>query len=101
MHIWQVYCKNIVAAGLADKCKIQIVYAIGVARPVSVRLNLRNRRAEVSKLEQAVIDIFDMRPSSIINEFNLRSPLYGNWLHGHPGRTDLLPWENTERWIYY
>ncbi|HHT93689.1 MAG TPA: methionine adenosyltransferase [Clostridiaceae bacterium] len=92
--------KNIVAAGLADKCEIQIAYAIGVARPVSVRIEtFGTERAEVSKLEQAVIDIFDMRPSSIINEFNLRSPLYGKLAaYGHFGRTDLsLPWENTDK----
>lgn len=92
--------KNIVAAGLADKCEIQIAYAIGVARPVSVRIEtFGTERAEVSKLEQAVTDIFDMRPSSIINEFNLRSPLYGKLAaYGHFGRTDLsLPWENTDK----
>ncbi len=92
--------KNIVAAGLAGKCEIQIAYAIGVAKPVSVRVEtFGTEKIDVSRIEKAVLEIFDMRPSAIIREFNLRSPIYGKLAaYGHFGRTDIsLPWENNDK----
>lgn len=91
--------KNIVAAGLAEKAEIQIAYAIGVAKPVSVGINTFGT-AKVSdrELEKAVAKLVDLRPGEIINRFNLRRPIYKDTAaYGHFGREDLsLPWENTD-----
>ena len=92
--------KNIVAAGLADKCEIQLAYAIGVAKPVSISINTfgTNKVAEdiITKL---VNDNFDLRPAGIIKELDLRRPIYAQTAaYGHFGRTDVdLPWEHTDK----
>lgn len=92
--------KNIVAAGLADKCEIQLAYAIGVAHPVSVMVDTfgTNKIAE-EKIEELVAKNFDLRPAGIIKMLNLRRPIYRNTAaYGHFGRTDVdLPWEHTDK----
>ena len=88
--------KNIVAAGLAKRCEIQLAYAIGVANPVSVRVDtFGTETIPVEEIEQKVYDNFDMRPTAIINYFGLRRPIYTQTSnYGHFGRPDLdLPWE--------
>ena len=91
--------KNIVAAGLADKCQVQLAYAIGVARPVSVRVDTFGTGAVSDEaLEAAVDKVFDLRPTAIINRLDLRRPIYRQTAaYGHFGRPDLeLPWEKTD-----
>ena len=92
--------KNIVAAGLADKCEIQLAYAIGVARPVSVMVDTfgTNKVAE-EKIEELVGKHFDLRPAGIIKMLDLRRPIYRQTAaYGHFGRTDVdLPWEHTDK----
>jgi len=91
--------KNIVAAGLAEKCEVQIAYAIGVAKPVSVMVDTFGT-AVVSEAEiQALIDKYvDLRPAAIINKFDLRRPIYKELsAYGHMGREDLnVPWEQLD-----
>ena len=92
--------KNIVAAGLADKCEIQLAYAIGVARPVSVMVDtFGTGKIADDKIVEAVNNVFDLRPSAIIDALNLRRPIYRQTAaYGHMGRTDIdLPWENTDK----
>ena len=92
--------KNIVAAGLADHCEVQLAYAIGVARPVSVYVNTKGTgKVADSKLSDAVNATFDLRPAGIINFFDLRRPIYKQTAaYGHFGRTDIdLPWEKTDK----
>ena len=88
--------KNIVAAGLAERCQIQLAYAIGVAQPVSVRVDTfgTGTLSDV-ELEERVNKVFDLRPTAIINRLDLRRPIYRQTAaYGHFGRTDLnLPWE--------
>ena len=91
--------KNVVAAGLADKCQVQLAYAIGVARPVSVRVDtFGTGKVSDEALEAAVDKVFDLRPTAIINRLNLRRPLYRQTAsYGHFGRPDLdLPWEKLD-----
>ena len=91
--------KNIVAAGLADKCQVQLAYAIGVARPVSVRVDtFGTGTVSDEALEAAVDKVFDLRPTAIINRLDLRRPIYRQTAaYGHFGRLDLdLPWEKTD-----
>ena len=92
--------KNIVAAGLAKKAEVQLAYAIGVAQPVSVRIDTfgTNTVAE-GRLEAAVRRIFDLRPAGIINMLDLKRPIYKQTAaYGHMGRTDIdLPWERTDK----
>ncbi len=91
--------KNVVAAGLADKCQVQLAYAIGVARPVSVRVDtFGTGKAPDEALEAAVDKVFDLRPTAIINQLNLRRPIYRQTAaYGHFGRPDLdLPWEKLD-----
>ena len=91
--------KNIVAAGLADKCQVQLAYAIGVARPVSVRVDTFGTGTVADDaLENAVDKVFDLRPTAIINRLNLRRPIYRQIAaYGHFGRPELdLPWEKTD-----
>ncbi len=91
--------KNIVAAGLADKCQVQLAYAIGVARPVSVRVDtFGTGTVSDEALEGAVDKVFDLRPTAIINRLNLRRPIYRQTAaYGHFGRLDLdLPWEKLD-----
>ena len=92
--------KNVVAAGLARRCQVQLAYAIGVARPVSVRVDTFGTGAvDDGKLEQAVERVFDLRPAAIIRDLDLRRPIYRQLAaYGHFGRDDLdLPWERTDR----
>lgn len=91
--------KNVVAAGLARECEIQISYVIGVARPVSVAVDTKGTAAVPEELlEQAVSKAFDFRPAAIIERFQLRRPLYLQVAtYGHFGRDDLdLPWERLD-----
>ncbi|MBQ3547322.1 MAG: methionine adenosyltransferase [Clostridia bacterium] len=92
--------KNIVAAGLADKCEIQLAYAIGVARPVSVMVDtFGTGKISDDKIVEAVNNVFDLRPSAIIDALQLRRPIYRQTAaYGHMGRTDIdLPWEKTNK----
>ncbi len=92
--------KNIVAAGLAKKCEIQLAYAIGVARPVSVMVDtFGTGTVEDEKLADAVQKVFDLRPGAIIRELDLRRPIYRQVAaYGHMGREDLdVPWEKVDR----
>ena len=92
--------KNVVAAGLAKKCEIQLAYAIGVARPVSIMVDTFGTGVYADeKLEKAVEACFDFRPAAIIEMLNLRRPIYRRTAaYGHFGRSDLnLPWEKTDR----
>ncbi|HPD00150.1 MAG TPA: methionine adenosyltransferase [Acetivibrio sp.] len=92
--------KNIVAAGLAKKCEVQLAYAIGVARPVSVRIDTFGTGSiPDEKIESIVTELFDLRPAAIIQTLNLRRPIYKQTAaYGHFGRDDLdLPWEKTDR----
>ncbi|NLB33971.1 MAG: methionine adenosyltransferase, partial [Tissierellia bacterium] len=92
--------KNIVAAGLADKCEVELAYAIGVAKPVSIMVEtFGTNRVDNDIIEQAVAENFDLRPAAIIEKFNLRRPIYQQIAaYGHFGREDLdLPWEKTDK----
>jgi S-adenosylmethionine synthetase len=92
--------KNIVAAGLADKCEIQIAYAIGVARPVSISVDtFGTGKISEEKLVDMIYKHFDLRPAGIIKELDLRRPIYRQTAaYGHFGRTDVdLPWERTDK----
>ena len=92
--------KNIVAAGLAKKCEIQLAYAIGVAKPVSVMVDAFGTSEYTNEqLVNAVNKVFDMRPAAIIESLNLRRPIYRQTAaYGHMGRTDIeLPWEKTDK----
>ena len=92
--------KNLVAAGLADKCEIQIAYAIGVARPVSILVDsFGTGKLPDEKLSELVEKHFDLRPAAIIRDLDLRRPIYRQVAaYGHFGRTDLnLPWEATDK----
>ena len=91
--------KNIVAAGLADKCEIELAYAIGVAHPVSIFIETFNtEKIDIEKIEALVEKHFDLRPSAIIDYLDLRRPIYKQTAaYGHFGRNDLdLPWEKTD-----
>ena len=91
--------KNVVAAGLADRCELQVAYAIGVARPVSVFVEcFGTNRIEEERIAQLIAAHFDLRPGAIIDRFALRRPLYRQTAtYGHFGRPDLnLPWEKTD-----
>ncbi len=92
--------KNIVAAGLADKCEFQVAYAIGVARPVSIMVEtFGTGKVDDAKLVDLVREHFDLRPAAIIRDLDLRRPIYTQIAsYGHFGRTDLdLPWERTDK----
>ncbi|WP_455443679.1 methionine adenosyltransferase [Streptococcus salivarius] len=92
--------KNIVAAGLAKKAEVQLAYAIGVANPVSVRVDTFGTAIVAeSKLEAAVRDLFDLRPAGIIQMLDLKRPIYRQTAaYGHMGRTDVdLPWEKLDK----
>lgn len=91
--------KNIVAAGLADKCEVQVAYAIGVAKPVSVMIDtFGTGKADDEAIAAAVDKLFDLRPAAIIKYFDLRRPIYCQTAaYGHMGREDIdLPWERTD-----
>ena len=92
--------KNIVAAGLADRCEVQLAYAIGVAQPVSVLVDtFGTNKVDEEKIAKAVLENFDLRPAGIIRELDLRRPIYKqSAAYGHFGRTDLdLPWEQLNK----
>ena len=92
--------KNIVAAGLAKKCQIEVAYAIGVARPVSVTVDtFGTGTLPDARLAEIVTEVFDLRPAAIIRYLDLRRPIYTQTAaYGHFGRPDLdLPWEKTDR----
>ena len=91
--------KNIVAAGLADKCELQLAYAIGVAKPVSVMVDtFGTGKVAEAEISEAVSKYFDFRPAAIIKHFDLRRPIYSQTAaYGHVGREDIdLPWEKTD-----
>jgi S-adenosylmethionine synthetase len=88
--------KNIVKAGLADKCEVQVAYAIGVAKPVSVMIDtFGTAKVEESAIEEKILSLVDLRPAAIIKRFDLRRPIYCQIAaYGHMGREDLdIPWE--------
>ncbi len=92
--------KNVVAAGLADKCEIQLAYAIGVAKPVSIMVDTFDTgKYSDEKIAEAVEKVFDMRPEAIIRALDLRRPIYRQTAsYGHFGRTDIdLPWEKLDK----
>ena len=92
--------KNIVAAGLADRCEIQLAYAIGVAQPVSIFAEtFGTGKVSDAKIVELVRKNFDLRPAGIIKTLNLRRPIYAQTAaYGHFGRTDVdLPWEHTDK----
>jgi S-adenosylmethionine synthetase len=92
--------KNVVAAGLASHCEVNLAYAIGVARPVSVAVETYGTEtAPVEQIERAITETFDLRPAGIIKSLNLRRPIFEQTAaYGHFGRTDLnVPWEQTDK----
>ncbi|MBQ8331558.1 MAG: methionine adenosyltransferase [Clostridia bacterium] len=91
--------KNIVAAGVADRCEVQVAYAIGVAKPVSVMIDtFGTGKVDEAAISVAVDKLFDLRPAAIIQRFDLRRPIYCQTAaYGHMGREDIdLPWEKTD-----
>jgi S-adenosylmethionine synthetase len=93
--------KNLVAAGAASRCEVQVAYAIGVARPMSVLVEtFGTETVDPEKLSDAVTEVFDLRPAAILSDLDLRRPIYRRTAaYGHFGRTDGegFPWENTDR----
>lgn len=92
--------KNVVAAGLADRCEVQVSYAIGMARPLSINVEtFCTGKVSDEKIIKAIHEVFDLRPGAIIRDLNLRRPIYRQTAaYGHFGRTDIdLPWEHTDR----
>lgn len=92
--------KNVVAAGLAKKCEVQLAYAIGVAHPVSIMVDTFDTAAvPEEKIEKAIAEVFDLRPHAIINELDLRKPIYRALAsYGHMGREDLgVAWEKLDK----
>ena len=92
--------KNVVAAGLADKVEIQLAYAIGVAKPVSIMVDtFGTGKLDDEKIAELVEKNFDFRPAAIIRDLDLRRPIYRQTAaYGHFGRTDIdLPWEHTDK----
>ena len=91
--------KNVVKAGLATKCEVQLAYAIGVAKPVSVRIDtFGTAKVSEAKIEEAILGLVDLRPAAIIKRFDLRRPIYCQVAaYGHMGREDVnVPWENCD-----
>jgi S-adenosylmethionine synthetase len=92
--------KNVVAAGLADRCELQVAYAIGVAHPVSIMVDcFGTEQVPTDRIVQAVRDVFDLRPAAILRDLDLRRPIYrATAAYGHFGREDEgFPWEETNR----
>ena len=92
--------KNVVAAGLAKKCEVQLAYAIGVAHPVSIMVDtFGTATVPKEKIEKAIAEVFDLRPYAIIKQLDLRKPIYRNLAsYGHMGREDLgVAWERTDK----
>ena len=91
--------KNVVKAGLAEKCEVQVAYAIGVARPISVMIDTFGTSTAPEKvISDAVRSLVDLRPAAIIERFGLRRPIYSPIAaYGHMGREDVgMPWEQTD-----
>ena len=91
--------KNVVAAGLASKCEVQVAYAIGVAKPVSVMVDtFGTAKVDEERISRAILETVDLRPAAIIQRFDLRRPIYCQVAaYGHMGREDLdLPWEKRD-----
>ncbi|BDR65927.1 S-adenosylmethionine synthase [Clostridium tetani] len=92
--------KNLVAAGVADKLEVQLAYAIGIAKPVSISVEtFGTGKIDDKKIVEIINKVFDLRPSAIIKELNLRRPIYKQTAaYGHFGRTDVeLPWESLDK----
>lgn len=91
-------CKNVVASGLADECQIQVAYAIGVAKPVSVMVNtFGTGKLKDEQLADVIVKEFDLRPSAIIEKLELDKPIYSKTTcYGHFGK-EFLPWEKTDK----
>ncbi len=92
--------KNLVAAGLADRCEIQLSYAIGVAHPISIMVEtFGTGRVSDERIQEIIAKHFDLRPGAIIRDLNLRRPIYkATAAYGHFGRTDIdAPWEKTDK----
>jgi S-adenosylmethionine synthetase len=93
--------KNLVAAGLAKECEVQVAYAIGVAEPVSIMVDFKGSGViDEARAEQIVRDVFDLRPAAIIRYLDLKRPIYrATAAYGHFGRTDGVgfSWEATNR----
>lgn len=99
-YVARYVAKNIVAAGLADKCEIQLAYAIGVARPVSILVDtFGTGKIDEEQIVNLVEENFELRPAGIIDMLNLRHPIYRQTAaYGHFGRDDIdLPWEHTDK----
>ena len=92
--------KNVVAAGLAERCQVQVAYAIGVAHPVSVMVDCEGtEKVDVGTIEQLISEHFDLRPAAILRDLDLRRPIYGKTAaYGHFGRNDHdFTWERTDK----
>ena len=92
--------KNVVAAGLAERCEVQVAYAIGVAEPVSLMVNTSGTaKIPEEKIEALIQEHFDLRPKGIIEDLNLLQPIYRpTAAYGHFGRNDAgFPWEQTDK----
>jgi S-adenosylmethionine synthetase len=92
--------KNVVAAGLADRCEIEVAYAIGVARPLSLNIEtFGTGKVDDEKIVKAINEVFDLRPGAIIRDLDLRKPIYQKTAsYGHFGRDDIeFSWERTNK----
>lgn len=92
--------KNIVASGIADKCELQIAYAIGIANPVSVMVDtFGTGKFTDNEIADAIYKVFDLRPAAIIKQLDLKKPIYQQLAaYGHMGREDLgVKWEETDK----
>ncbi|MDD3438632.1 MAG: methionine adenosyltransferase domain-containing protein, partial [Clostridiaceae bacterium] len=92
--------KNVVAAGLASKCEVQVAYAIGMAKPVSVMVEtFGTGKLPDDEIAKIIMKVFDLRPAAIIKDLDLRRPIYRQLAaYGHMGRTDIdVPWEKTDK----
>ena len=99
-YMMRYVAKNIVAAGIASECEVQVAYAIGVAEPVSVMVDtFGTGKIADDKITEIVRSVFDLRPAAIIRDLDLRRPIYAQTAsYGHFGRTDIeLPWEKTDK----
>ena len=99
-YMMRYIAKNIVASGIASECEVQVAYAIGVAKPVSVMVDtFGTGKIDEDKITEIVNKVFDLRPAAIIRDLDLRRPIYAKTAsYGHFGRTDIeLPWEKTDK----
>jgi len=92
--------KNVVAAGLADRCETQVAYAIGKAKPVGLFVEcFGTEQVALERIQDAVLEVFDLRPAAIIRDLDLLRPIYARTAtYGHFGREEPdFPWENTQK----